>query len=226
MEVAFHDDLSAIGVRNGQFAVLFLKRIIRDDNLMRPITPFADDAEHGLLRTLQIIVGQLLVEVVIDDCVGELRPAVHDVPPQDTRLPPLVDADVLHEELLGLRLHDLAGQAEILRIVRIKHEFLSYLLEHEWDAIVITKRRMMEPLFVFRRVPVAFLLPRPDIVRAEEFLHGGDGIRTVVAAFADERRVVVRIERTLKVVARPPDVLFGRGFPRKMLRFRFGRIVR
>ena len=83
-----------------------------------------------------VMVGQLLGVVVVHHRVGDLRPAVDHVPPDDAGAPPFFDARALDEELLRLGLHDLRQAAEAVQVLRRFAEEDAHLVVHEPDAAV------------------------------------------------------------------------------------------
>ena len=91
------------------------------------------DNGERLLRTRQIVERQFAFEIVIDDGVGELRPAVHDVPPEDAAAV-LREPVVFNDILKCFRLMDLACQNEIREILRRIREVFVVLQRHDLVA--------------------------------------------------------------------------------------------
>ena len=93
-----------------------------------------DEAE-GLLGTLDIVVGQFFAEGIIHHRVGNLRPTVDEIPPDDARPAPFGHAETLDEIFLRLGLGDLAGAGEIFQIVRFLAKEGFDLVGHEANAV-------------------------------------------------------------------------------------------
>ena len=108
-EVEVKDHGAAFIAHDSAMTTTLDARIIARDDCAVPGLRLSHDDAEVLVNPLQIEIGQFLGEIVIDDGVGELRPAVNHVPPQNAAGAPFLDPEPFNEEFLGLGLDDLGG---------------------------------------------------------------------------------------------------------------------
>ncbi len=140
--------------------------VLHAHQLQIPVGRLAHGQNQRLLHALDVIEGQLPAEVVVHHRVRELGPAVDQIPPDDARAVGLAGAEHLDEELLGLGLRNLAGQREVVQIVRNCAEQLAHLIGHELDAIIeVARLAQLHAGGVSH--PVVVVLPGPELVRGD-----------------------------------------------------------
>mgnify|MGYP001653832315 CR=1 FL=1 len=96
------------GVADGSI----LARVVDGVERQIPAARLVEHQAERLLRTLDIAVRQLFVEVVIDHRVGDLRPAVDQIPPDDAGAAPFAEPEALDKVFFRLGLGDLACEGE------------------------------------------------------------------------------------------------------------------
>ena len=174
-----------------------------------------DKAEHVLVGGLQVTERQLLAAVVVAHRIGQQRPSVADVPPDDAGAVGPAAAPALHEELVRLRLHTLGSEDEVFQLLGDLSEDYAYLLGHQvvaaaLDGIVIDAVGLGLPFVV----PVPHLAAGPgiDVRGREHFLQRFEVGTAVIAYLAHELAGVRSIEIGLVVAPGAPEMVLRQQF--------------
>ena len=210
MGLALQKHLAGVAVGDLICHLKGLPAVVAQNHVVSPVAELVQHHAGLLLHPADVIEGALFHEIVIHHSVGNLGPAVQHVPPDNARAPPFLDAGALHEELLGLRLHNLRKPGEGLQILRLPTEENLHLVGHQPVPVVspLPVGQIVRVVGVPRAVGI-----RPKLVFRNEFLQRFRGRAAVIAAFADEMGVGIAIEIVLEVRPRAPVVLFGHHVP-------------
>ena len=101
-EATLKDGLAAICIKDADTTRNVVHRVVAGVDLLHSRLELVKTDGEGRFGALDVSVGELLIEVVIDNRVRELRPAVEKIPPDNTRLSRSADTDTLDEVLFRL----------------------------------------------------------------------------------------------------------------------------
>ena len=104
---AANEQRAGIEVAHAVFGAHSAQKIIHPVERQRARMVVHHQAD-GRLAAANEEIRKLAAEIIIDHRVGNLRPAVHDVPPDQSRAPAAAAAEGFDKEFLRYRLRDLA----------------------------------------------------------------------------------------------------------------------
>ncbi len=204
---ALQDDVACFGVFDFKRAFHGRRGIVDGHDIAGvPDDIRADDGER-LLRTRQIVEREFPFEIVINDRIGELRPAVHDVPPEDAATV-LSETVVFNDVLKCFGLMDLACQDKIREVLWRIGEVFIVLQRHDlvaaaqaanvpWAGGMVRHLRIQQVNMV-----------EMEMFGRNVFLQRRQGGATMPAHFADEFRHAVGIERLAEIFTGAPQMAF------------------
>ena len=174
--------------------------------------------QHRLLRPPDKGIRQLGTEIVVDDSIRNLLPAVQHIPPYDAGLVPFGCSEPLDEVFERLRLRHLTHAGVGVDAVRHIPEHMPHLRGHQPDAVAegvglveLHGRLVCQPCRVGRSAERilcrAFVIDRPELILRDVLPQGG-GVRTaVIAGLRSKVAGCGAVEIALEVVARSPEVI-------------------